>query len=123
LLSRNSSPQDVGYDEQAIKLVDDVMMSRNIPNPRDMRLHDLLGPFGMINYRLLLAAKVVQVRAARVGVWSVGWGVVGVISAGTDRQPLDSTDLLGLLWGCSKVWQPQCCGLHMVGRVWQACSW
>ena len=54
--------QDAGYDEAAIKLVDDVMMSRNVPNPRDMRLHDLLGPFGMINFRLLLAAKVVQVR-------------------------------------------------------------
>lgn len=38
------------------------MMSRDVPNPRDMRLHDLLGPFGLINYRLLLAAKVVQVR-------------------------------------------------------------
>jgi len=53
----------VGYDEAPIKLVDDVMMARGVPNPRDMRLHDLLGPFGLINYRLLLAAKVVQTLA------------------------------------------------------------
>lgn len=55
--------KEVGYDEAAWKLVDDVMMSRNIPNPRDMRLHDLVGPFGMINYKLLAASKVVQTLA------------------------------------------------------------
>ncbi|KAI8470342.1 MAG: hypothetical protein J3K34DRAFT_262116 [Monoraphidium minutum] len=55
--------KDAGCEEQAVQLVDDVMMSRNTPNPRDMRLHDLLGPFGLINFRILLAAKVVQTLA------------------------------------------------------------
>lgn len=52
--------KDAGYDEPAVKLVDDVMMGRDVPNPRDMRTHDLLGPFGMVNFRLLQAARVVQ---------------------------------------------------------------
>ena len=55
--------QDVGYDEATVRLVDDVMMGRDVPNPRDLRTHDLLGPFGLVNFRLLRAAKVVQARA------------------------------------------------------------
>jgi hypothetical protein len=44
------------------------MMARNIPSPRDLRPHDLLGSFGMINFRLLLGATVVQVGGGRAWV-------------------------------------------------------
>lgn len=39
------------------------MMGRGVPNPRDMRPHDLVGPFGMVNTRLLAAAAAVQTLA------------------------------------------------------------
>jgi hypothetical protein len=53
--------QEVGYPESSTSLVADVMMSKNIPDPRDIRKHDLIGPLGMVNFKTL------QVRAA-VGV-------------------------------------------------------
>ncbi len=39
------------------------MMAKGIPDPRDMRKHDLIGPFGLINYRLLESAMMVQALA------------------------------------------------------------
>lgn len=54
-----------------MKLVDDAMMGRVIPSPRDMRLHDLVGPFGMINNRLLQGSMMLQVG----GGWGRGRGM------------------------------------------------
>lgn len=45
--------QEAGYDESAQLLVEDVMMSKNVPDPRDIRKYDLIGVFGMVNYRTL----------------------------------------------------------------------
>lgn len=45
--------QEAGYDESSQLLIEDVMMSKNIPDPRDIRKYDLIGVFGMINYRTL----------------------------------------------------------------------
>lgn len=45
--------QEAGYDESTQLMVEDVMMSKNVPDPRDIRKYDLIGVFGMINYRTL----------------------------------------------------------------------
>lgn len=45
--------QEAGYDESAQLMVEDVMMSKNVPDPRDVRKYDLIGVFGMVNYRTL----------------------------------------------------------------------
>lgn len=45
--------QEAGYDESSQLLVEDVMMGRNLPDPRDIRKYDLVGVFGMIDYRKL----------------------------------------------------------------------
>eukprot|EP00877_Chromochloris_zofingiensis_P011434 jgi/Chrzof1/6544/Cz19g00160.t1 len=52
--------KEAGYPESSQQLIEDVMMDRNIPDPRDIRKYDLLGPFGMINYKTLEAAKILQ---------------------------------------------------------------
>lgn len=50
-------PQEAGYDESAQLLVEDVMMSKNVPDPRDIRKYDLIGVFGMVNYRTLRVSQ------------------------------------------------------------------
>jgi hypothetical protein len=45
--------QEAGYEESTQVLIEDVMMSRNLPDPRDIRKYDLIGVFGMVNYRTL----------------------------------------------------------------------
>ena len=40
-----------GYGDMSVKLVEEVMLDRNIPDPRDIRRHDLVAPLGTINYR------------------------------------------------------------------------
>jgi hypothetical protein len=45
--------QEAGLDESAQLMVEDVMMSKNVPDPRDVRKYDLIGVFGMVNYRTL----------------------------------------------------------------------
>jgi len=52
--------KDAGYSEASCKLVEDVMADKGIPDPRDIRVYDLVGPLGMINYRLLEQASMVQ---------------------------------------------------------------
>ena len=54
---------DAGYGPEAVRSVEDAMMGRGVPNPRDMRPHDLVGRFGMVNTRLLAAACAVQTLA------------------------------------------------------------
>lgn len=49
--------QEAGYDESAQLLIEDVMMSKNVPDPRDIRKYDLIGVFGMINYRTLRVSR------------------------------------------------------------------
>lgn len=73
--------KEAGYSGQELALVEDVMMARDVPNPRDMRLHDLVGPFGLVNNRLLLAACVMQARGClggAAGAAVVGWGACGL---------------------------------------------
>jgi hypothetical protein len=45
--------QEAGYEESTQLLVEDVMMSKNVPDPRDIRKYDLIGVLGMVNYRIL----------------------------------------------------------------------
>jgi hypothetical protein len=45
--------QEVGYPESSTSLVADVMMGKNIPDPRDIRKYDLIGPLGMVNFKTL----------------------------------------------------------------------
>ncbi len=40
----------------------DVMLGKGIPDPRDIRKYDLVGAMGMVNYKLLEASLVLQVR-------------------------------------------------------------
>lgn len=49
----SKAAEDAGYSTGTLQLLEDMMMEKNIPNPRDIRLYDLQGAFGMINYRLL----------------------------------------------------------------------
>lgn len=45
--------QEAGYDETSQKLIEDIMLAKNIPDPRDLRKYDVIGALGMINYKLL----------------------------------------------------------------------
>lgn len=45
--------QEAGFEESTQLLVEDVMMGKNVPDPRDIRKYDLIGVFGMVNYRTL----------------------------------------------------------------------
>lgn len=45
--------QEAGYEESTQLLIEDVMMSKNVPDPRDIRKYDLIGVLGMVNYRIL----------------------------------------------------------------------
>lgn len=45
--------QDAGYPEASCKLVEDFMLNRDLPDPRDVRLYDLQGLYGSVNNRLL----------------------------------------------------------------------
>lgn len=53
--------KDAGYEGESLKLVREVMLNRNIPDPRDIRRFDLTGPMGSINYTLLEEAYMIQV--------------------------------------------------------------
>jgi hypothetical protein len=44
----------------AVKLVDEVMLGRNVPDPRDLRPYDFSAPLGAVNFPLLRAALAVQ---------------------------------------------------------------
>jgi len=55
--------KEVDYSDNVISMVQDVMLQKNVPDPRDLRQYDLLGAFGMINYRTLQAACIMQTMA------------------------------------------------------------
>lgn len=52
--------KEAGYGESTWNMIEDVMMSKNVPDPRDIRKYDLIGVFGMINYRTLRATCIIQ---------------------------------------------------------------
>lgn len=52
--------KEAGYPDSSVQLIEDIMLNKGVPDPRDMRKFDLVGPFGMINYRLLEQAKILQ---------------------------------------------------------------
>jgi hypothetical protein len=56
--------QEAGYDEATQALIENVMMGKNLPDPRDVRKYDLIGTLGMVDFKKL------QVRQSR------GWGVL-----------------------------------------------
>lgn len=35
----------------SVKLVEEVMLDRGIPDPRNIRRYDLVGPLGLVNFR------------------------------------------------------------------------
>lgn len=55
--------KDVGYSERTTSIVFDLMMEKNIPDPRDLRMTELVGAFGLINYRLLELVRWKQMKA------------------------------------------------------------
>ncbi|KAG2430982.1 hypothetical protein HYH02_013515 [Chlamydomonas schloesseri] len=52
--------RSAGYSEASSKLVEDFMLGRDLPDPRDVRLYDVTGPMGATNYRLLELLQMVQ---------------------------------------------------------------
>ncbi|GIM14470.1 hypothetical protein Vretimale_17421, partial [Volvox reticuliferus] len=52
--------KEAGYGEASQKLVEDFMLNRDLPDPRDVRLYDVTGPMGTINFRLLELLLMVQ---------------------------------------------------------------
>ncbi|GLI71161.1 hypothetical protein VaNZ11_016227 [Volvox africanus] len=52
--------KEAGYVEASQKLVEDFMLNRDLPDPRDVRLYDVTGPMGTINFRLLELLLMVQ---------------------------------------------------------------
>ncbi|KAF8072415.1 hypothetical protein HT031_000074 [Scenedesmus sp. PABB004] len=55
--------KEAGYGEETCGLIEDVMLSRSLPDPRDIRKYDLLGPLGMVNFRTLRAVVMLQTLA------------------------------------------------------------
>lgn len=53
LLMTASLLQEAGYGEAAQQLIENVMMSRNLPDPRDVRKYDLIGALGMVDFKTL----------------------------------------------------------------------
>lgn len=51
------SLQEAGYDEASCKLIENVMLGKEIPDPRDLRKYDLIGTLGMINYKILQVSQ------------------------------------------------------------------
>lgn len=50
-----------GYDEAACLLLEDAMLGgRSLPDPRDIRKYDLIGVFGMVDFRKLQAVCMLQ---------------------------------------------------------------
>jgi hypothetical protein len=39
-----------GYGDASVRLVEEVMLDRDVPDPRDIRQHDLVAPLGTINF-------------------------------------------------------------------------
>ncbi|GLC45969.1 hypothetical protein PLESTB_001624500 [Pleodorina starrii] len=52
--------KEADYGEASQKLVEDFMLNRDLPDPRDVRLYDVTGPMGAVNYRLLELLLMVQ---------------------------------------------------------------
>jgi len=52
--------KEAGYEADQVSFVTEVMLTRNIPDPRDIRKFDVLGPMGTINFRLLEQASLLQ---------------------------------------------------------------
>ncbi|GFR49753.1 hypothetical protein Agub_g11911 [Astrephomene gubernaculifera] len=52
--------KEAGYPEASQKLVEDFMLGRDLPDPRDVRLYDVTGPLSTVNYRLLELLLMVQ---------------------------------------------------------------
>jgi hypothetical protein len=45
--------QEAGYDETTQALIENVMMGKNLPDPRDVRKYDLIGTLGMVDFKKL----------------------------------------------------------------------
>eukprot|EP00195_Chlamydomonas_chlamydogama_P004184 CAMPEP_0202922934 /NCGR_PEP_ID=MMETSP1392-20130828/78183_1 /ASSEMBLY_ACC=CAM_ASM_000868 /TAXON_ID=225041 /ORGANISM="Chlamydomonas chlamydogama, Strain SAG 11-48b" /LENGTH=278 /DNA_ID=CAMNT_0049616589 /DNA_START=278 /DNA_END=1115 /DNA_ORIENTATION=- len=52
--------KEAGYNEQSVRFVEEVMLDRDIPDPREIRKYDLVGPLGLMNLRLLEQAMMIQ---------------------------------------------------------------
>lgn len=48
------------------------MMSKNVPDPRDVRKYDLIGVFGMVNYRTLRVSAQSLYAVSTVRWWQLG---------------------------------------------------
>eukprot|EP00955_Chlamydomonas_euryale_P055378 356116-Chlamydomonas_euryale.AAC.3 len=54
--------KEAGYEADQVSFVTEVMLTRNIPDPRDIRKFDVLGPMGTINFRLLEQVRLPHTR-------------------------------------------------------------
>jgi hypothetical protein len=52
--------KEAGYEGEPVRAVREVMLKRNVPDPKDIRKFDLVGALGAINYKLLEEAKMIQ---------------------------------------------------------------
>ncbi|KAL6751171.1 hypothetical protein V8C86DRAFT_2784137 [Haematococcus lacustris] len=52
--------KQAGYGPASLRVLEEVMLERDVPDPRDIRLHDLVAPLGGVNYRLVEEAVMVQ---------------------------------------------------------------
>jgi hypothetical protein len=49
--------QEAGYDEATQALIENVMMGKNLPDPRDVRKYDLIGTLGMVDFKKLQVTR------------------------------------------------------------------
>lgn len=67
-------PYCAGYEEESLSFVREVMLNRDIPDPRDMRRFDVLGPLGSVNFRQVWGKVWIGVNTLK-GVRDVARGV------------------------------------------------
>jgi hypothetical protein len=51
------SLQEAGYEEATQLLIENVMMGKNLPDPRDVRKYDLIGTLGMVDFKKLQVGR------------------------------------------------------------------
>lgn len=52
--------KEAGYDEATQTLIENIMMGKNLPDPRDVRKYDLIGNLGMVDFKKLQAVNMMQ---------------------------------------------------------------
>lgn len=108
------------------------MLAKNLPDPRDMRLYDVKGSLGVINFRLLELVRLIQVRlihgpymAVRGGEGGLHHAVHAAVRPDLVRPCTDAC--MGQRCGVGsaralQVWQPDLCGWPAGAALVAACT-